>query len=253
MPGPFLERIQHHFQALAYSVACIKSYWTTTSSDTSNYKQTNKQTNKPRSKSVSMTRRNGQTVRVQKNQIQNVRLVDKDEGTDDVICQRLLSSYSQSEGQIRVVCGYRTEVAPGSAASTTIFDWTALASTDDFISFSSQYTEFRVKAIRCDIYDIQPNSAATVNYWATYHQVGGSVPSSQENVIDRPDSRSVSPGGGKTTLCWVAHSIPEMEFQACNSYAGLGGVVCYTSPAAAVTGSKYTVIVKFLVDFRGRM
>jgi hypothetical protein len=188
-----------------------------------------------------------------KNRIQNVRIVDKDEGTDDVVCQRVLQQYQQSEGQIRVLCSYRTEISPGNAATTGVVDFSALASTDDFVSFSAQYLEFRVKAIRFDVYDIQPNAAATVNYWATYHQVGGTPPQTQENIIDRPDVRSIAPGDGKVTLAWVAHGIPEMAFQSVNNYNGLGGLVNYVSPAAGYTGARYTVIAKFVVDFRGRI
>lgn len=200
-----------------------------------------------------MARTHSKRGRAAKNQIQNVRVVDKDEGTDDIMCQRFLQSYQQSEGQIRVVCGYRTEVSPGSAPTSGLYDWSALAGTDDFVSFSAQYQEFRVRAIRCDIYDIQPSSNAVINYWATYHQIGGTVPQTAENVMDRPDVRSVAPGDGKISLAWVAHSIPEMQFQSVSSYNGLGGVVSYTSPSAAVTGSKYSVLVKYIVDFRGRI
>jgi len=191
--------------------------------------------------------------KIMKNRIQNVRVVDKDEGADDIVCQRFLQSYQESEGQIRVLCNVRTEISPGSAATSGLVDFSALAGSDDFVSFSAQYLEFRVRAVRFDIYDIQPNAPSTINYWATYHQVGGTPPQTFENIIDRPDSRSVAPGDGKTTLAWVAHGIPEMAFQSVNSYNGLGGLVNYISPSSAVSGTRYTIIAKFVVDFRGRI
>lgn len=194
------------------------------------------------------------TKRQNKNAIQNVRVVDKDEGTDDIMCQRFLQAYNTSEGQIRVVLGYRGEL--GSFATNTPITGTVgfseATATDDFASFISQYREFRVRAIRFDIYDVQPSSVPVVNYWSTYHVVGGSVPVDAENVVDRPDSRSVAPGDGKSTLSWVAHSIPEMAFQSTTNFNGLGGLSYYSVANQPVTNTKYSIVAKFVVDFRGR-
>ena len=187
-----------------------------------------------------------------KNTVQSVRLVDPEEGQDDATVQRLLSLHDSSEGQIRVLCTYRTELAGLSAAASQVFDFGTAVSTDDFVSFSAQYQEYRVKAIRFSMFDVQPNSAPTINYAATFHQVGGTVPSSAEDIADRPDARSLAPGDGHLTLAWLAHGIPEMAFQPVTGSIGYGGVALYTSPAAAVTGVKYTILVKYLIDFRGR-
>lgn len=185
-----------------------------------------------------------------KNSIQNVRVVDTDEGTDDIVTQRLLSAYASSEGQIRIVCGAQGTITPGTPAGGIIgFD--ALTGTDDFASFASQYQEFRVRAIQFKIYDIQPNSTVN-NIWSTFHQVGGSVPVGIEDVMDRPDARTVSPGSGTVTLNWVAHGIPEMQFQSVNTYNALGGLSYYIASPTALTVAKYTTLAKFIVDFRGR-
>lgn len=188
-----------------------------------------------------------------KNAIQNVRVVDKDEGSDDIICQRLLSAYVTSEGQTRVVLGYRGEISNYVAGTpiTGTVGFTEASATDDFASFITQYREFRIRAIRYDIYDIQPNSSV-VNYWSTYHTISGTVATDAESVMDRPDARSVSPGDGKVSLAWVAHSIPEMAFQNVSSFNGLGGLSYYTVSGTAVGNSKYTIMAKYIVDFRGR-
>jgi len=186
-----------------------------------------------------------------KNIISNVRIVDKDEGTDDVICQRHIQAYNSSEGQIRVVCGFRQELSIGSTAVTGLVDWSAVVGSDDFVSFAGQYQEFRIRSIRFDVYDLNAATAAPVNFWATYHQVGGAVPQTFDDVVDRPDSRAIAPGSGYTSLAWVAHSIPEMAFQSVNTYNGLGGLVYFNGSGTAVAG-RYSVIAKFVVDFRGR-
>lgn len=185
------------------------------------------------------------------NKIQNVRMVDKDEGTDDVKCDRLIQAYNTSEGQIRVVCGYRQEVSV-SAPTTSLIGFGELQSSDDFVSFAAQYLEFRVKAIRVDVYDIQPNSAAVINYWSTYHVIGTLPTPTVEDIMDRPDCRVVAPGTGKVSLAWVAHGYPENDFVPTSNTINLGGVAWYTSPAGAVVGAKYQIATKYVVDFRGR-
>lgn len=189
---------------------------------------------------------------VGKNSIQNVRVVDSDEGTDDVVVQRLLSAYNTSEGQIRVVCNYNGTLIP-SGVTTGIVSFNEAVNTDDFISISQQYQEFRIRAIQYKIYDLQPSSAATINYWSTFHQIGGDVPVGVQDVVDRPDSRVIPPGEGRVMLAWVAHGIPEMSFQSTVTAAtSYGGLSYYLSPSNVITGVKYSVIAKFIVDFRGR-
>lgn len=189
-----------------------------------------------------------------KNVISNVRVVDKDDGIDDIAAQRFLQSYKVSEGQIRVVCNYRGELnLPVSTAVTGTVGFGELAGTDDFTSFTSQYQEFRVRAIRFDIYDLGGGSSSPLNFWATFHQIGGTVPSTFDSVVDRPDSRSIVPGTGYASVAWVAHGIPEMAFQPISGYNTLGGLVYYLGGVSAAVNSKYSIIAKFVVDFRGRV
>jgi len=197
-----------------------------------------------------MVRKNQSTPR--RNAIQNVRVVDKDEGTDDVLCQRLLQAYASSEGQIRVVCGYRIEVGGISAPTTGIIGFGECQTSDDFVSFSAQYNEFRVRAIRFDVYDVQPNSPGTINYWSTYHVIGALGTTTVEDVMDRPDCRAVTPGSGKASLAWVAHGLPENDFLPVTSGTNLGGLSYYLSPISAIAGTKYQITAKYIVDFRAR-
>jgi len=186
-----------------------------------------------------------------KNAISNVRVVDKDEGTDDIQCQRFLQAYKVSEGQIRVVCGYRGELAQGTASAGGLVAFGELTGTDDFASFIGQYSEFRVRAIRYDVYDLAPSTQSAINFWATYHQIGGTVPVGFDDVVDRPDSRAIAPGTGMVSLAWVAHSIPEMAFQSTSTFNALGGLSYYIGGGPTAT-NKFSIIAKYVVDFRGR-
>ncbi len=166
--------------------------------------------------------RNKSSSKRNKNSIQNVRVVDSDEGSDDVVVQRLLSAYNVSEGQIRVICNYNGTLSP-TAVTTGIVSYGEAIATDDFTSIAQQYQEYRIKGIQFKIFDNQPGSAPTINYWSTFHQIGGSVPVGVEDVVDRPDSRSIAPGTGVTMLSWQAHGIPEMAFQSVGTSTSFGG------------------------------
>jgi len=186
---------------------------------------------------------------VRKNIIQNVRIVDKDEGGDDVKVQRMLNQMNQSESQMRVICGYQSTL--NVAVSSGVIGFGELLTTDDFVSFAAQFQEYRVTGIRFDIYDVN-QSAVVVNFWSTFHQISGSVPVAVEDIMDRPDCRSLSAGEGKASFAWLAHGIPERAFNNVGTNAGLGGLAYNLSPAAASTTAKYTIMAKFIVDFRGR-
>lgn len=187
-----------------------------------------------------------------KNLVSNVRIVDKDEGTDDVVCQRILQHLKTSESQIRVSCNYRLDLTVGAASTGSIDFVDCINTTDDFASFNAQFREFRIRAIRVDVYDINPALTA-VNYWSTFHVVNdANPPVGLEDVIDRPDSRSISPGTGHISLAWVAHGIPEMSFNSVDAAVNYGGIAYYNALQGSTGGAKYSIIAKFIVDFRGR-
>lgn len=199
-----------------------------------------------------MTRRNSARGARRSNKIQNVRVVDNDEATDSVRVSNILSSMSSSNQQIRATCGYQATLTPAAGNIGSTVSLVSLQSTDDWQSFSAQYVEFRIRAIQFRIFDVQPNSAAVVNYWATYHQIGGDVAVGANDVVDRPDARILTPGAGWITLNWAAHGQPEMEFQPIAGGVAYGGLCYNTSPASVLSGTKYQIIAKFVVDFRGR-
>lgn len=182
--------------------------------------------------------------------IQNVRVVDRDESQDSLRMSRMLTEMSNSNSQVRVQCGYQGTLTPAAQVGG-IVGFTELEGTDDWASFTGQYTEFRVVGMQFRIFDNQP-SAPAINLWATFHQQGGTVPTGVNDVVDRVDARVVPPGTGWVELVWAAHGQPEMEFQSVTNYTGYGGLVYNINPATTLTGTKYQIIAKFVVDFRGR-
>lgn len=198
-----------------------------------------------------MARRGNNNNKRTGKRVQNVRVLDRDEAPDSLKVSSILSSMTASNSQCRVICGYSGTLSPQASSGGTV-SLPELQSTDDWTSLTEQFREYRVRAIQFRIFDVQPGSAANVNFWATFHQVTGFPDVSAASVVDRPDARSIPPGTGYTELVWLAHGQPEMEFQSTTASNNFGGLIYNNSPASTITGTKYTVVAKFVVDFRAR-
>lgn len=196
---------------------------------------------------MTRSRRNGPG----KNTITNVRVVDELNGSDSVRVDRMLSEFSRSAGQMRVVCTNRQETGFATSPTSGFIGTATLLGTDDFVSFAAQYTEFRIKAMRFEVVDLF-GSAGASNFWGTSHQVDSTAASGIEDVVDRPDSRSIAPGDGKQSFYWLAHGNPETEFQNVGTPDTFGGLVYYLGSTSTAQQGRYSVITKFVVDFRGK-
>jgi len=188
-----------------------------------------------------------------KNVISNVRIVD-DDATDSLKVNRMVGQIHDTKGQIRVLCDGTFNVSPTQTITGSYTDFSTIIGTDDFVSFAAQFTEYRVRAIKFDVYDVNPSVPVVLNYFATYHQIGGTVASAFTDIVDRPDAKVIAPGTGVSHFYWNATGIPEMEFQSTGtgSSTNLGGLVYNTQASSTNVGTKYQVVFKAIVDFRGR-
>ena len=195
------------------------------------------------------------TTRRGKDRVINVRSVDDSAGSDGLHVDRMITSLQVSESQIRVLCGESIDVSAQPSPSTYVVGATTVQLTDDFISMQAQFQLYRIKAIKFDIYDINPN-VPVFNSWSTFHESAtASSTFTRAQITDGPDSRSLSGGTGRTTLYWVAHGVEENRFQSTASTASpnlFGGLRYYVGPAGVATG-KYEIIIHAVVDFRGRV
>lgn len=197
-----------------------------------------------------------------KNQVTNVRLVDEFAGTDGVRVDRMLSSMQNSHSQTRVLCTTTFEITTTTSGAeiTGYYSGNQVRATDDFRSLADQFEEYRVRAIRFDIYDINPGTAVA-HAFSTYHQRanGETAPFPFAQVVDGPDSQSIAPGTGVAHFTWMAHTLDEMGFQTtlqasdpallpATDFGGLRWAVANASAA----GRKWQVAAKAVVDFRGR-
>lgn len=170
---------------------------------------------------------------------------------------RMISAVKTSESQIRVVIGELTDVFTTTTAGVNgSIGFESILASDDLASLVQQYNLFRVRAIKFDIYDINPGQSVLNTFGIFHDNYEGTAPIyTRANVADLPDSRSISAGTGQTTLYWVAHGTAEMQFQAASSagsvYQGYGGLK-YFLGAVSQAVPKYTIQMHAVVDFRGR-
>lgn len=191
-----------------------------------------------------------------RNGVTNVRVVDQYAGTDGAKFDRILASMQNSHSQIRTICSGTASFALATAGGSAYFSSATIRATDDFQAFASEFETYRITAIRYDVYDFNPALVGTV-ILSTWHDVvpSGSAPViSLDNVIDGPDSQIVAPGTGKISFTWTAKGSAENEFQTTTApgIEDFGGLRA-ASPAAPVAGPKLQIIVKAVVDFRGRI
>lgn len=195
-----------------------------------------------------------------KNTIQNVRVVDSDAGSDSAYVERCISSMQNSESITTVLCNDTFTLSTGASASGLVaglFTATNIRGTDDFSSMMGQFNTYRIRAVRFDVYDINQTIAAT-NAFSTLHDVvpfdASYAPPPLAQVVDGPDSKNVTPGMGKASFYWRAKGTLENEFQAGDTIGApedFGGLRwAFFSPTLST--AKFQVIVRAIVDFRGR-
>jgi len=171
---------------------------------------------------------------------------------------RIIGTTISSESQVRVIC---TQIDnPGSTGALSSYDADALFGTDAFVSMKGQFNEFRLTAIHASFTPI--NSAVTTfsqgaivgsTHWNVATGVAPAFTAA--NVVDLPDSQIVTPGADAIIINWLAKGTFERQFQDTTVIGSLtrktGAVLLFNATAGA-TISYLTVVIKYIVDFRGR-
>jgi len=196
-----------------------------------------------------------------KNQVTNVRVVDEYAGTEGAYIDRCIMDLQNSHSQITMLIQTQVPVTPSSGSGqNNFYSGSLIRSSDDYSSVSAQFQTFRIRAIRFDVYDINP-SLSVANVWSTFHDVLSTTPStfSFDQVTDGPDSQTIPPGSGKVSFYWRAKGTTENEFQSATAASSGGsppldfGGLRTALGAATTSTPKFQLIVKALVDFRGRV
>lgn len=194
-----------------------------------------------------------------KNAVTNVRVMDPYSGTNGARVDRLMSSIQNSGNHIMVLCGETNGLTISTTADLTgNIGWSQIRVFDDFTSIAGQFNTFRIKSIRYDVYDINP-AVPNSGTFGTFHDqytIGTQPNYSFGEVVDSIDSQMVPPGTGKVSFTWVAHTPLERGYvdvtpDPVASGPDFGGLR-YIVPQGGSSQTKYRVITKAVVEFRGR-
>lgn len=201
-----------------------------------------------------MPKRNSKRAR---KSVQDVRVMDDYAGQDSAKFDRVLSQLQNSHSQVTLCISDEFNIGVSTTNTNSILAGSQVRIFDDFISLAQQFQTFRIKRIRFDVYDINPSLVATT-VWSTFHDVyttGNQYVPTFSNVVDAPDSQVLPPGIGKATFVWTAKGTLENTFQSTQNTTpappDFGGLR-YSIVGQPTTGAKYMVVVKAIVDFRGR-
>lgn len=203
-----------------------------------------------------MARNSNSKRRKTSSRITNVRITDSVAGTDGLRVDRQMAAVKTSESQTRIVIGDILDLNVSSTETNGVYGFDNIYSCDDFVSMVQQYSLFRIRSIKFDIYDLN-SGVAVSNQWGIFHDnyEGTPVATTRAIISDLPDSRVLSVGTGQASLYWVAHGSAENQFQADYSTGSpaqkFGGLRYYIGSNSA-TASKYSVQIHAVVDFRGR-
>lgn len=203
--------------------------------------------------------RNRRSQRNNKNVVQNVRVVDTLGGMDSVKVDRQLSAIHDSSNHVQMLCSSQFDLSATASTETTgNITWSQVTTFDDYISLAQQFLSFRVRSLRFDIYDVNP-AVSTTGVFSTFHDQYTTATQpvfTFANVVDGTDSLIVPPGIGKAQLTWVGHTTNEKGYYdvvaADAAREDFGGLRYVVPPNGTSQAIKYRVIVKAIVDFRGR-
>lgn len=193
-----------------------------------------------------------------KNSIQNVRVVDTLAGSDGARVDRQLAHMQNTANHIQVQVSDSFPIDSSPAGLTAILDWRAVRQFDDFVSMAGQFNTYRIRSIRFDVYDISPGVIQPA-YFSSFHDEynSGNVPVfTIADVIDGIDSQMVPPGTGKIQFSWVGHTTNERGYYDVSPASGaapdFGGLRYSLVAVGGVASTKFRISVKAIVDFRGR-
>lgn len=165
---------------------------------------------------------------------------------------QMVSNARYNESAVPVLVKAVFGISSVTTGTSGAYGYTQLAAEDDFVSMAQQWNLFRVKAMRFEVFHVNPGTIAPV-VLSTFHADGGTFTPylTQGSVVDGPDSKYMDAGAGKQVFYWTGNNSTERLFQSPESFVDFGGLRFFNE---GTTGSFpiARVIVTAQVVFKGR-
>lgn len=132
------------------------------------------------------------------------------------------------------------------------YGYTQLAAEEDFVSMAREWSLFRIKGMRFEVFHTNPGTIAPV-VLSTFHADSGAFTPllTQGSVVDGPDSRYLDAGAGKQVWYWTGNNSTEKLFQSVDDILDFGGLR-YFNEGTTGNFTIARVIVTAQVVFKGR-
>jgi hypothetical protein len=162
---------------------------------------------------------------------------------------RMIGELRRSESTCRFLSKSVLNLSSPTSSGGNIYSFANIATNEDFASLSAQFKEWRVSAIRFEVYHVGTPSGPTI--FSTFHTGGGNVATDEESVLDGEDSKYFEPGAGRQCFYWQPSGNLENEYQGITNYTDFGGLRFFqTGGSGAPLYAK--VVVSCIILFRGR-
>jgi len=162
---------------------------------------------------------------------------------------RQISDLRRSESTLRFLSKSFLNLSSPTTSGGGIVSFSTIVANEDFASLAAQFKEFRISAIRYELYHTGTPAGPTA--FSTFHADGGSVAADEESVIDGEDAKYFEPGAGRQTWYWQPSGSLETEYQGVSSYTDFGGLRYYQTSGTG-TPQYGKLVISAIVLFRAR-
>lgn len=165
---------------------------------------------------------------------------------------QMVANNRYSESAVPVLVKAVFGINSTTTGTGTAYGYTQLAAEEDFQSMAREWSLFRVKGMRFEVFHINPGTIVPV-VLSTFHADGSTFTPllTQGSVVDGPDSKYLDAGAGKQVFYWTGNNSSERLFQNVDDIIDFGGLRYYNE---GTTGSFpiARVIVTAQIVFKGR-
>jgi hypothetical protein len=166
----------------------------------------------------------------------------------------MVSNQRVNESAVSVLVKGVAGISTAAAGGSGLYTMNEIGQEDDFASLAAQFRLFKVKAMRFEVFHVNPSNTVPI-VLSTFHTQGSLTGvTGQAATVDGEDSKYLDPGNGKQVFYWNATNATEKLYQDVSLFESYGGLRWYReSGSSNVDVPLVRIIVTAQVVFRGRV
>lgn len=167
---------------------------------------------------------------------------------------RMVSNQRSNESAVPILVKGVTGISTAAAGGSGVYTFNEITQEDDFLSLGAQFRLFKIKAMRFEVFHINPSNTVPIVI-STFHNDGSLTGvTGQASTVDGEDSKYLDPGDGKQVFYWNASNATEKLYQDVTSFTSFGGLRWYRETGSTnVDVPLVRIIITAQIVFRGRI